>query len=408
MEPASRAAEGGFLSALRVPRFRRLWIGAFLSSLGTWTQDVALNWLVHARFVDPRYLGYRSFAADAPLLAFMLLGGAAADRIDRRRILISSQVLQMTFAAILGLLYATGHLGVAAILLVAFFTGLAQSQSAPTYQAVITTLVPQGHIQSAVAMNSLQFNLSRAIGPVIAGLLLVHAGTGWCFAVNVVSFMAVIVALWGIEIPSPGTGGGQTLRESLATGLRHVRDSPVLAGLTALAAAGSFLSYPLITYLPVIAGDVLRTGAPGYSQLLSSFGVGAITGALATAQRGAAAGRGGILLAALSVYGLATTCAVQSRSQGLSMALLFVAGWSLVTAFSILNSLVQENAPEALRGRIVSIYGLAFRGGMPLGSLVAGFLVHAFGAPAALSSFSLALVLVAGVVYLRNERVRSL
>ena len=131
----SRAvAEGGFLSALRVPRFRRLWIGAFLSSLGTWTQDVALNWLVHARFVDPRYLGYRSFAADAPLLAFMLLGGAAADRIDRRRILLSSQVLQMSFAAILGLLYATGHLGVAAILLV--LSGLSLRMDEPAAAGV--------------------------------------------------------------------------------------------------------------------------------------------------------------------------------------------------------------------------------------------------------------------------------
>ena len=158
----------------------------------------------------------------------------------------------------------------------------------------------------------------------------------------------------------------------------------------------------------MIAGDVLHTGASGYSQLLSSYGAGAIAGALATAQRGAAAGRGGILLAALSVYGLATTCAVQSRSQGLSMALLFVSGWSLVTAFSILNSLVQENAPDALRGRIVSIYGLAFRGGMPVGSLVAGFLVNAFGAPPVISSFSLALIGLAAGVYLRNERIRSL
>jgi MFS family permease len=238
-----------FLAAFHSRPYRRLWTGAFLSSLGTWTQDVALSWLIHTQFVDPRYLGYRSFAADAPLLAFMLLGGAAADRVDRRRILLTSQVLQMSFAAALGLLYATGRLGVFPILFFAFLTGLAQSQSAPTYQAVLTTLVPPRQIPSAVALNSLQFNLSRAIGPVIAGLLLVRAGTGWCFAANVVSFLAVIVALARIQIPSPGRAGKESLGESLVAGLGHVARSEVLFVLTALAAACSFLAFPLVTYL---------------------------------------------------------------------------------------------------------------------------------------------------------------
>ena len=398
----------GFLSAFAFPSYRRLWTGAFLSSLGTWTQDVALNWLVHTRFVDPRYLGYRSFASDAPLLAFMVLGGAVADRVDRRRILLTSQVLQMTFAAILAVLYATGNLGVVPILLIAFLTGLAQSQSAPTYQAVLSTLVPPQQIPSAVAMNSLQFNLSRAIGPVIAGLLLVYAGTGWCFAVNALSFVAVIVALLGIEIPSPRVAKSQTLAQSLAIGFSHVRKSDLLFVLMGLAATASFLAFPLVTYLPVVAGDVLKTGAKGYSQLLSSFGVGAIVGALATAHRGKVEGRGLTLLASLVVYGGATAAAVLSGQQYVAMGLLLVAGVSLTSAFSILNSLVQESAPDELRGRIVSIYGLAFRGGMPLGSLVAGFFVKDFGAPATIAAFSLALVLLSAVVFLRDGRVRAL
>ncbi|MBI3932895.1 MAG: MFS transporter [Acidobacteria bacterium] len=403
---SGRRALPGFLGAFASRNYRLLWIGAFLSSVGSWTQDVALNWLIHTRFVDPRYLGYRSFAAELPLIAFMLLGGAAADRTDRRRILLVSQVLQMSFAATLGLLYVTGHLGVAAILGLAILTGLAQSQSAPTYQAVITSLVPPPQIQSAVALNSLQFNLSRAIGPVIAALLLAGAGTGWCFAVNAGSFLAVIVALWRIEIASPGLGGKESLARSLAAGLRHVRENHVLAVLVALAAAGSFLAYPLLTFLPVIAGDVLRTGAAGYSQLLSSFGVGAIVGAVVTAQRGHVPGRGRILNGAFVLYGLATLGAMVSRRQGLSMALLCAAGFFLVCAFSIVNSLVQENAPDELRGRVVSIYGLAFRGGMPLGSLVAGFLVGPFGAPAVIGSFSALLVVLSATLFARSARLR--
>ena len=338
----------------------------------------------------------------------MLVGGAIADRVDRRWILLTSQVLQMLFAATLGVLYALGRLGIVPILLIAFFTGLAQSQSAPTYQAVLTSLVPPRQIPNAVALNSLQFNLSRAVGPVIAGVILASWGTGPCFAVNAVSFMAVIVALWRIELPPPAPTKGETLGESLRAGLRHVRHNPVLSVLTALGLIGSLLAFPLLTYLPVIAGDVLKTGAKGYSLLLTSFGVGAIGGAIATAQRGHVPGRGRLMLATLALYGMAALAAVLSTRQAVAMALLFVAAWSLVTAFSTLNSLVQENAPDALRGRVLSIYGLAFRGGMPLGSLIAGPLVRTLGAPAVLGSFSGLLALVSVAVYIRNGRLRGM
>jgi MFS family permease len=407
VEPLRAFRLPAFLSAFAFMNYRRLWSGAFLSSVGTWTQDVALSWLVHTHFVDPRYLGYRSFAADAPLLTFMVLGGAAADRVDRRRILMTSQILQMCFAAVLGVLYATGRLGMAAILVLAFLTGLAQSQSAPTYQAVLSTLVPPKEIPSALALNSLQFNLSRAIGPVIAGLLLVKAGTGWCFAVNALSFLAVIVALARIEIPSPRVGAKESLGKTLADGFGYVRRSDVLFLLMALAFLGSFLAFPLVTYLPVVAGDVFGTGARGYSQLLSSFGVGAILGALVTAHRGQAPARGRTLLQALALYGVCTSAAVLSGSQTVAMILLFASGTSVVSAFSIMNSLVQEGAPEILRGRIVSIYGLAFRGGMPFGSVVAGFLVKAYGAPATIASFSLVLVLLAAALYPRSARLQA-
>jgi predicted MFS family arabinose efflux permease len=398
----------GFLAAFAFLDYRRLWIGAFLSSLGTWTQDVALAWLIHTRMGDPFYLGLRTFAAEAPLIAFMLVGGAMADRISRRFILLTSQVLQMTFAAVLGVLYATDRLGIGAILGAAFLTGLCQSQSAPTYQAVLTTVVPPLQIPNAVALNSLQFNLSRAIGPVIAGILLARGGTGLCFLVNVVSFLAVITALARIAIPPPSPGAAaQSLGESLRAGFRHVMDSPALSVFMLLGAAGSFLAYPLLTYLPVIAGDVLRTGAAGYSLLLSSFGAGAIVGAVATAQRGHVPGRGRLLLLAFVAYGTASLLAVTSRRQPLSMVLLFLAGFCLVCAFSMLNSLVQESAPPEMRGRVLGIYGFAFRGGMPLGSLVAGVAVRSLGAPVVLGTFSGLLVLLCGVLYARSRRLRA-
>jgi predicted MFS family arabinose efflux permease len=397
-----------FLSALAYRDYRLLWSGAFLSSIGTWTQDVALAWLIHSRWDNPVYLGLRAFAADAPLIAFMLVGGAVADRVDRRHILLASNVLQMVFAAALAVLYAVGALGIAPILALAFLTGLTQSQSAPTYQAVLTSLVPAQQIPTAVALNSLQFNLSRAVGPMIAGLLLARAGTLACLLVNVLSFAAVILAIRRIQMPLPAPGNGESFARSLRTGLRHVRDHPVLAGLTTLGALGSFLAFPLVTYLPVLAGDVLRTGAAGYSLLLTSFGVGAIAGALATAQRGNVPGRGRVLLKALMAYGLFSAGAMAVRSQAACMVLLFLAGASMVTAFSTLNSLVQENAAAAVKGRVLSIYGVAFRGGMPLGAVAAGLAVRELGVPWVMGGYSVVLLLVAAAQYAWNPRIRDL
>lgn len=408
---APRRALPGFLAAFQFPDFRRLWSGAFVSSIGSWTQDVALAWLIHTRMGEPFLLGLRAFAAEFPLLAFMLVGGAVADRVDRRKILLTSQFLQMTFAATLAVLYFLDRLGIGAILIIAFLTGLAQSQSAPTYQAVLTSIVPPAHIPNAVALNSLQFNLSRAIGPAIAGLLLAGAGTGICFSVNALSFVAVIVAIWSLRLPPPpqaAGASGTTLSQSVGAGLAHVRQSPELFGLTMLALVGSFLAFPLITYLPVLAGDVLKTGSAGYSLLLSSFGGGSIVGAVLTAQRGKVPGRGRLMLSMFAAFALAAGLALSFTWQPLVMAFLFAAGGALVTAFSTLNSLVQELAPADLRGRVLSAFGLAFRGGGPLGGLVAGALVGRLGMRPVLGVYCALLGLTALGLLRRSRRLATL
>jgi MFS family permease len=399
----------GFLAALGYRNYRLLWIGAFLSSVGTWTQDVALSWLIHTQLGNPFYLGLRSFAAEAPLIGLMLLGGAVAYRVDRRHILLASQAVQMTLATALLALYLGERLGLAAILAIAFATGLAQSQSSPTYQAVLTSLVPAKEIPRAVAMNSLQFNLSRAIGPVIAGLLLARGGTAACFAVNVVSYAAVLAALTRIRLPPRRPPAvRESLGRSMRAGLAHVAGHPVLVRLTLLAAVGSFLAFPLTTYLPVFADEVQRSGATGYSLLLSSYGAGAIGGAVATAHRGHVPGRGRLLLVAFALYAGLAAAALASPWPALSMLLLFGAGWSLVTAYSTLNSLVQEHAEEALRGRILSIYGLCFRGGMPFGGLAAGALVGPLGVTPVLVTLLLVLLTLSLAMLLRPGTVARL
>jgi predicted MFS family arabinose efflux permease len=398
----------GFLDAFQHRGFRLLWIGAFLSSIGTWIQDVALSWLIHVQTGDPFFLGLRRFAQDVPLIGLMLVGGAVADRVDRRGILLTSQVVQMLLAVALAGLYFAGHLGIAAILVIAFLAGLTQSQSAPTYQAVLPSLVPREHIPNAVALNSLQFNTSRAIGPVIAGLLLAQVGIGACFVANAASFVVVILVLWWIRFPSPKTAGGEGLVQTLRTGVRHVAGTPLLRTFTLLAGATSFLGFPLVTFLPTLAGDVLETGSTGYSLLLTSLGVGAIIGALTTAQRGSVRGRGRYTLLHLVAFGLVTSGAVFSRWQWLSMLLLVGSGHTLTTALSTLSSLVQEHTPDELRGRVMSIFGLAFRGGLPLGSLVGGLVVRQAGVPAVLGVSCAVLAVVAATLLLRHRELRAL
>jgi predicted MFS family arabinose efflux permease len=397
----------GFLAAFVHKSFRLLWIGAFLSSIGTWVQDVALSWLIHVQTGDPFYLGLRRFAQDVPLLSLMLVGGAIADRVDRRLILLGSQIIQMGLAVALTVLFFSGRLGITAIMVVAFLAGLTQSQSAPTYQAVLPSLVPREHIPNAVALNSLQFNTSRAIGPVIAGLLLAQVGTGACFVANAASFVVVILVLWWIRFPSPRKTG-ENLIETLRTGVHHVTGDPLLRTFTLLAGATSFLGFPLVTFLPTLAGDVLGTGATGYSLLLTSLGVGAIVGAITTAQRGSVPGRGRLTLLYLAAFGVVTIGAVFSRWQWVSMALLVGSGHTLTTALSTLSSLVQEQAPDELRGRVLSIFGLAFRGGLPVGSLVGGLLVRQAGVPAVLGASCAVLIFLAAVLLARHGRLRDL
>ena len=390
--------------------FRLIWTGAFLSSIGTWIQDVALSWVIHTEFKNPAYLGWRQFASELPLVTFMLLGGVLADRVNKKTILMTSQFIQLSLALVLAALYFTHHLSIASVVVVGFITGLAQSQSAPTYQAFLTSIVPKEVIPRAVAMNSLQFNLSRSIGPPIAAALLVAFGAAWCFVINAFSFVAVVVALVLIRIPATiGTPKAyQGVASSLKEGLAYVRQAPDIGMIVGLAGALSFFVFPLTTFLPVVADEVLGSGAGGYSLLLSGIGLGAIVGAIGTAHRGRFAFRGRFVLMCFSVGPLLAAAAVLCGRQWLATILVFFYGAVQTSGSSTLNGLVQELAPEQMRGRILSLFGFAFRGGSPLGALLLGYSVTAFG-PGLAISVSLACMSALSLTLLyRSPRFRQL
>jgi MFS family permease len=384
--------------ALTHRNFRLLWLGALTSSIGTWMQRVAQAWLIVTLSGSSSafYLGLDSFVGEAPILLFTLIGGVVADRRDRRHMMLTSQVVQMAVALLLAVLVYTGVIQIWMIVTLSFISGCGQAFGGPAYQSLIPTLVGKDHLPNAVALNSIQFNLARVIGPIVAGVALASFGMVACFGLNGISFLfviAAILALRDIHVPPTST---VSIVDQMKDGLRYVRQSHNLKAVTLLGFIGAFLGFPLMTFLPVITRDVFNQDVGFYSRLMTFSGAGAVTGALIVAYIGKHRHIGRLLLIFLASFGVTVALFSLSRSETLSAVLLFVAGALLVMSFSLTTSLAQLLAPPELRGRVVSIYMVAFRGGSPLGGLASGWLVTQVGsAPAVLMVNGVLLTIIA-------------
>lgn len=394
--------------------YRLLWAGAFTSSVGTWMQKVAQNWVILTTTGSEFWLGLDAFLQEAPFLLFSLFGGVLADRMDRRRILLLSQYVQMSSAFLMAGLLLAGRLPLFVILVLSFVVGLVQSFGGPAYQALVPTLVERQDLPNAVALNSIQFNLARVIGPVLAGIAFYKLGAAACFGLNGLSFVAVIAALYALlrrgsraasaaaatEV-SPGSVG-EPMLESLRKGLLAVKNARALRGLVGLSFLGSFCSFPLVTFLPVFARNIFHQDAKGYSHLLAAFGIGAVLGAIGVASLGHVSRKGRLGVTMQVVFGALMIAFSLSRTPAVSYAILSCLGAALMVVFAMFMTLVQTNVEESLRGRVVSVYSLAFRGAMPLGNLAAGTLSAAFGAPAVLIGNGVVLVLMGTIVLARR------
>lgn len=371
-------------------------------------QKLAQSWLVLDLSNSPFLLGLDAFLGEVPILLFSLLGGVAADRTDRRRLLLASQLTQMTAAFLLAGLIAGGAVRVWHILTLSFVVGLAQAFGGPAYQALLPSLVKTEDLSNAIALNSIQFNLARVIGPMLGGLALTQLGAAWCFALNGVSFLAVIASLALIRTPFMPAAENSSLLSSLAEGLRFVRRRPAMPELTFLAFAVTLLGVPVVVFLPVFAREVYSGGPGVYTLLLSVYGGGSIAGALLVAAIGRRARKGRLALGSLVALGAATAVFALSVRLLLSCYFLFMAGAALVMVFSLVSTLAQEITPDAMRGRVMSVYNVAFRGGMPVGSLVAGGLVPHLGAPAVLAINGLLIMTLGAVLLAARRRLSAL
>jgi MFS family permease len=395
-------------SAFRFRDFRLMWSGAFVSSIGTWMQKLAQSWLVLQLSGSAFYLGLDSFLGEIPIFLLAMVAGVAADRIDRRRLLVASQFVQMACAFVLAALFAFGYAQVWHILTLSFIVGTAQAFGAPAYQSLIPSLVPRDHLPNAIAMNSIQFNLARVIGPVVGGLALTHLGAAWCFGLNGLSYVAVIASLLLIRVSFVPAPTGESVLDSIKQGLGFIRSQAGMFPLILVAFVCTFLGIPILVFLPVFAKDVFGGNEATYTILLSTEAAGAITGALLVAARGRRPHLGRDALIGLILLGAFETLFAVSRNFRLSLVFVFFGGMALIGCFALLSSLVQMIATDEMRGRVMSLYNIAFRGGMPIGSLVVGALAPQFGISAVIGVCGVLLMCIAGWLLLFQRRLAAL
>ncbi len=419
-DPASdapRSWTGRVAGALTHRDFRLVWFAALGSTIGTWMQKFAQSWLVLDLTDSNFYLGLDDFLSQLPILMFMLIGGVIADRHDRRRLLTWSQYVQAFSAFALAALVFWDHVTIWHVLTLSFLAGIGQAFGGPAYQSLIPSLVPRRDLPNAIALNSTQFNLSRILGPMGGTAVLVSLGMAACFFLNGLSFFLVVIALMLIRapVPVPHDGPRKAILTDLRYGLSYVRQQRLMLTLMVLVVISTSLAMPILTFLPTFARTVLASagGTPEtrLSILMACQGLGAIAGALLI---GAIGGRfkhmGRMLLGVQFAMGLIIMAFGWSTTPLVSYVLIFFGGITFMGLFSMSFSIVQLAVPEELRGRVVSIYMVALRGGGPIGALVSGYFADIYSAPTVMivNGLLLALVTVGVVISGKGSSLRSI
>jgi MFS family permease len=379
--------------------YRRFWITQFISNLGSWMQVVAQGWLVYRLTDSPFLLGFVGFANSIATLFLMLPGGVVADHFDRRRVVAASQWAQALSALFLAVAIYTHQISVWQIIVASFAVGVAISFSAPAWQAMVVDLLDdRERLPNAIAMNSLQFNLSRALGPLVAGVTLAAWGSFWCFFFNAISFLPLIFVLGRIKKRQQPLAATGAILTRLGEGLRYVRTQRVVVVVLAVVAAASLFGYAYVALMPMVARALYpHDDAHGLAVLMGGIGAGALCGSLAVAfqtpppramLRGIIAGT-----AALAV-GLIVVGFV--RVDALVIAVLFVCGGSGVYAVALCNTSIQQRIPDAMRGRVLSLYTFAFFAFSPFGNLIGGIMAEHWGYATTFAALGGALLLSTG------------
>lgn len=393
--------------------YRLFWIGAFLSNIGTWMQAVAQGWLVLLLTNSAFWLGLDGFVATAPGFIFTLLGGVFADLIDRRRLLLYTQVVAGIAAMVLAILVWTQVVNRWMVLGFSFVTGCCMALASPSFLAMTYDLVGREDLANAIAMNSTQFQLSRVVGPTLAGVAFQLFGLAGCFFANGVSFVAVVAALWVVRPERPvmathSVKDRRALWRDLTDGFRYVRNRPRVSALLLLSGINSLFGAPYFTLVPIYARNVFHLGETGLALMMGTSGAGAFMGALLVAYLGDFRRKGWLVLGGSIAFGVFIANFALSPRLTMSLVFLFGVGFSLVVCVATINTLLQKLVTDQMRGRVMSMFILSFLGTMPIGNIVAGAASTRFGPQYTLATGGIIVTLVATGVAIFNRRLRDL
>ena len=367
--------------ALRHRHFRVFWIGQWLSVNGTWMQTTAQAWLVYRLTNSPLMLGVLSVVRFGPALVGAPIAGVLTDRLPRRLLVLATQSISLVQASLLATLTLAGVVRVWHVLVLALFQGVVDTLDTPARQTLQVDIVGVEDLQSAVSLNSSAFNAARMVGPALAGVLVAVWGEGVCFAVNAVSYLAVLIALLTIRIPSSPRPAKGSLRDELAEGLSYAWGNRQIRLMLAAIAVTSGFGLSYTTLLPVFARDVLHGGVQGFGLLMSSGGLGAMVGALGAAARRGTRHTGMIMAVGQGALGIGLMALAGTRWLPLASAWMVMIGLGVAVQLSTTNGFLQTTAPPHMRGRVVSLYIWLFSGLSPIGGFVAGWVAEHAGAP---------------------------
>ena len=390
------------LAPLREPLFRSLWIAAVISYTGTWMQNVGAGWLMTQLTMSPLMVSLVTAATTLPVFLVILPAGALADLVDRRRFLLITQSWMVVAAALLGILTLEHFVTPWTLLLFTFILGLGAVMNDPAWQAITPEIVcPENHAP-AVALNSVGFNVARAIGPALGGLVIAAAGSGVAFLLNAASFFGVIFFLYRWKRPHVEQVATGRVRDAMLAGLRYVRGAPLVRSILIRTGAFSLAASSLPALLPILARP---HGATGYGLLLGFFGLGALAGAAVLPRVRTHLSVDGLVAFDILLFAAMTAAAGRVQTFSWLCLVLFASGTAWIGILACLNIAAQTMCPSFLRARALSVYLLVLQGGMALGSAAWGALASRIGVPAALLCSAVALV--GGLFTVRRHRLAS-
>jgi len=390
------------LRALRHRNFQLFFSGQLISLVGTWMQTIAESWLVYRLTGSSLLLGAVGFSSQIPVFLVAPLGGIVADRYNRQRVVIGTQVCSMVLAGIYAALTLSGRIKIWEIFVLAALLGIVNAFDIPGRQAFLMDMVGREDLMNAIALNSSMFNGARIIGPAIAGILVAKIGEGWCFFANSVSYIAVIAGLLMMQITraAPRATDASPLAH-IIEGFRFVRGTAPIRVILLLLGLVSFVAMPYVVLMPIFADRVLHSGARGLGILMGATGVGALLGALTLASRSGVRGLGRWVAYSCGGFGVFLVLFSFSHTFWLSTALLVPVGFCMMFQMSSSNTLIQAMSPDELRGRVMAVYSMMFMGMAPFGTLLAGALADRLGAPVTVAMGAVAAI-GGAVIFGRN------